>query len=145
MHARGNEIVARALQYVGTPYRHQGRNIDTGVDCIGLAASVARDLGISTYDTTNYTRRPNPRQFRLELLKAGCTRVRLSELENGDIVRMSESPGLPVHIGIFYRDDKGKEFIIHAYTNNGRTGKVRLEEISQDRRSKFTEALRMPE
>jgi hypothetical protein len=66
-------------------------------------------------------------------------------MQSGDMVRMADSPGLPVHIGIFYRDDQGREFVIHAYTRNGRTGKVRKDEINAERRATFAEAMRFPE
>lgn len=39
------DVVAAALAYVGTPFRWQGRNA-LGLDCVGLPAAVARDLGL---------------------------------------------------------------------------------------------------
>ncbi|MBX3568762.1 MAG: C40 family peptidase [Rhizobiaceae bacterium] len=37
-------IVAAALSWVGTPYRHQGRRKGVGCDCLGLVLGVWRDV-----------------------------------------------------------------------------------------------------
>src|SRR6266850_4947755 len=42
---------------IGTPYRHLGRNIDTGLDCFGLVIEFFRRLGITQDDpVSNYSR-----------------------------------------------------------------------------------------
>jgi NlpC/P60 family putative phage cell wall peptidase len=40
----GGRVVAAALAWVGTPYRHQGARRRVGCDCLGLVRGVWRDL-----------------------------------------------------------------------------------------------------
>jgi len=40
-------IILTARSCVGSPFRHQGRNLEKGLDCVGLILYVARQLGIS--------------------------------------------------------------------------------------------------
>lgn len=42
----GEEIVAEARRWVGTPFRHQGRLRSVGVDCAGLVLGVGKALGL---------------------------------------------------------------------------------------------------
>lgn len=57
-----NDVIAEARTWLGVPWAHQGRT-KQGVDCAGLVIMVARNLGLSAYDTTNYQRRTNGRGF----------------------------------------------------------------------------------
>ena len=50
------DIAAR--NYLGVPFKHQGRNPSIGIDCIGLAQLAARDCGIVAPDWTDYARHP---------------------------------------------------------------------------------------
>lgn len=49
-----------ARQYLGVPYRHQGRNPDVGIDCVGLLSLALRDIEhpAAACDVTNYGRDP---------------------------------------------------------------------------------------
>lgn len=114
MHARKNEIIARARQYEGRRYRHQGRSWETGVDCAGLLICVAKDLGISGFDTTQYGRRPQPREFDKAMREAGCTLVPFAQKQPGDILRIAER-NWPVHSAILDMDKQGVLWLIHAY------------------------------
>jgi cell wall-associated NlpC family hydrolase len=53
------EVIACARTWVGVPFLHQGRS-RAGVDCIGLAIVVARELGLidETVDEPGYGRVP---------------------------------------------------------------------------------------
>lgn len=42
---RGQDLVDAARCYVGTPFHHQGRLLNVGVDCAGLLICSARDAG----------------------------------------------------------------------------------------------------
>jgi cell wall-associated NlpC family hydrolase len=61
-----NAVIARAREYLGTPYRHQGRAKGLGMDCVGLPICVGEDLGlrdklgspILKSDHLNYPPRP---------------------------------------------------------------------------------------
>lgn len=60
------QIIQAARAYVGTPFHHQGRVRDVGVDCIGLIVCVAQDVGVTLPDRTDYPRDPVDDRLRLE-------------------------------------------------------------------------------
>lgn len=41
----GNDVVELARGLLGTPWQHQGRFPGVGVDCVGLVALIAREMG----------------------------------------------------------------------------------------------------
>lgn len=141
MHARGNDIVARAKEYDGVRWRHHGRSMDTGVDCAGLLICVGHDLGITEFDTLHYARRPNAREFKQAMLRAGCLPIHPNQIANGDILRIAESKH-PVHVGIYEKDERGQEWIIHSWAV---TRKVVREPLSETRRNQIVEVMRYPE
>ena len=51
-------VVREARRWVGAKFAHQGRT-DHAVDCAGLVIKVAHSLGLSDFDFTNYSRRPD--------------------------------------------------------------------------------------
>jgi cell wall-associated NlpC family hydrolase len=139
MHIRGDEIVARANEYVDTPWRHQGRLIGHRIDCAGLFICVAQDLGISDFETDRYSRRPNRQEFRRAMLEMGCTPV--VHAEQGDILRMA-APKWPVHVGIYEVDAAGVDWVIHAYAP---ARKVVREHLTETRWLEVRETMRFPE
>lgn len=108
----GADVVDIARAWVGAPYRHQGRS-RLGVDCIGLAIVVVRELGLlpSEAPPFNYTRRP--RDGFLEAY-VGRHCIELQTPEVGCMVLMRWAPRAPAsHVGILTPDN-----IIHAYGGN---------------------------
>jgi len=124
MHARADDIVAKATELQGTRYKHVGRTLN-GLDCAGLLVYVAKDLGISDFDSIAYSRRPNVKEFTAAMVSAGCRRLRHSEREHGDILRFSIE-GWPVHVGIYEVDQKGQEWVTHAYLPHKQVTRERL-------------------
>jgi cell wall-associated NlpC family hydrolase len=100
MHARADEIVklARSLEHVR--YRKRGRDLETGLDCGGVAQYIARTLGLSDHDNTTYGDMPDQPTFFTHLLKAGCTMIPERELAPGDIL-MIAMKRWPCHLGIY--------------------------------------------
>jgi len=43
---RKADVVAKAREYLGSPYQNQGRVKGKSIDCVGLALCVAEELGI---------------------------------------------------------------------------------------------------
>ena len=125
MHARADEIVARANEYVGTRYRQWGRSMTSGVDCIGLIICVGRDLGLTDHDTTTYSSRPNVPEFDRFMIDGGYVLRPYSELSHGDIIRLS-APKWPVHSAIVEVDEHGDPWFIHAYLPYRKVAKERL-------------------
>ncbi len=104
-------IVDEALTWVGVPYKHAGRN-RMGVDCAGLLVKVAHELGVSNYDNTNYSPRPNQNEF-LKALRGNLDRIGCKDLGHGDIA-VFRAPIAPVHCGIVEVDKFGQSWIIHS-------------------------------
>ncbi len=138
MHEQANKIVLAARAYVGCRYRHQGRDGVTGLDCAGLVIKVGHDAGITSFDSSNYPRRPNSKVFRETLLRAGC--LPRAKPEHGDILRMA-SAGWPVHIGVYEVDENGLDWVIHAYLP---AKKVIRERFVGNRKKSLREVMRYP-
>ena len=53
------DIERAALEYLDTPFIHQGRVKGAGIDCAGLIVCVLRDVGINVPDVPAYSRMPH--------------------------------------------------------------------------------------
>ena len=93
----GNQIVSKAKQYLGVPYKWGGTS-PSGFDCSGFVYYVYRSMGINISRT-------------MTTMYSQGTPVSKSELEPGDIVffRNTYKSGLS-HVGIYVGDGK----FIHA-------------------------------
>lgn len=127
----GDRIVKQARYYVElqVPFYHCGRN-RYGMDCVGLLAVVAHDLGITDYDDTGYQPDP-PAEELTRVLEAHCDRVWdarspiLSDVEleygckPGDLLQF-DITGQPRHCGIFARDEQRQPTMIHCWESVGK-------------------------
>lgn len=113
MHNKARDIVEVAKGLVGVRYRGQGRS-QMGLDCAGLIIVAGHLNGISNFDTTSYSNRPNAEEFTQNMIEAKCRQLPYSQLAHGDMLRLNTS-GWPVHIAIYEVDENGAEWYIHAY------------------------------
>lgn len=141
MHARSHDIVRAAKSYVGSPYRHMGRSRVRGLDCAGLPILVLHDLGINSFETHNYSRRPNVQEYDREMARAGCRKIPFADLASGDLVRLT-SPSWPVHCAVYEVDERGRGWIIHAYAP---ARQVRRDPYTKDVAKSVTSVWRLPE
>lgn len=90
-----------ARQYLGTPFLHQGRVKDGGVDCIGLLAGVAKELGVPHKDSTDYSTDLSNQNLLYELKRQPCLEERpvTAKPETGDIL-VFRVRKRPQHVGI---------------------------------------------
>ncbi len=130
MHAKAIQIVDIANALVGVPFRHQGRNT-AGLDCAGLLVVVAHATGISEFDTTEYSNRPNVAAFTKAMVDSECTQLRYGQHEHGDILRLN-TEGQPVHIAIYEIDSQGREWYIHAYLPLKKVVRTELTKVVKD-------------
>ena len=118
------QIVNTAREWLETPYHHQARAIGVGVDCIGLVLGVLRELGVYTFDFTDYDRTPDSTVL-LSLLEAHCTPTDSPEPGDIHLFRIKRNPQ---HVGIV--SDIG---LIHAYQGVGKVVEHTLDEFWQHR------------
>lgn len=109
--SKRDEIVRAARSWIGVPYRHLGRDRG-GVDCVGLIIKVAHECGLSTYDTTNYPRRPHVQDFMREM-RGHLSQIPMAEVKAGDVLVFLE-PRHPCHVGVV-DEDAGGAWVIHSY------------------------------
>ncbi len=50
----GTDVYTEARELIGTPYVHQGRKKDIGIDCIGVPIWVAKRLDLGDFDKLDY-------------------------------------------------------------------------------------------
>jgi cell wall-associated NlpC family hydrolase len=105
-------VVAEARRWLGTPWRHQGRN-EHGLDCVGLLAVVCRDLGISDYDIEGYARSPDTTRFLAHLVTGGAIPIRMTDAGPADIMAFRDQL-FPCHVGIL-SEKSGVPHVIHAH------------------------------
>lgn len=112
----GTDVVARAREWVGAPWVHQGRS-RLGCDCGGLAIGIGRELGLDVVcgyvDYTDYPRNP-ANHFMVELMRQYMRRINLEQMQAGDWMHFQFSR-IPQHIGM-YTGDGG---MIHATNQVG--------------------------
>jgi len=118
------EIITAARQCVGTPFRHQGRSLDTGLDCAGVALHVANVVGRDALDVTGYGRAPANGQLESALdIQPGLVRVLdIAARQPGDLLLMRFARE-PQHLAVLVGEN-----IVHAYANAGRCVEHRLDD-----------------
>jgi cell wall-associated NlpC family hydrolase len=106
------ELVVRALSFVGIGYRRGGESPDTGFDCSGLVRHVYREsLGLILPRTSQ------------DISRLGET-VRRDELQPGDLVFFNTLRRRFSHVGIYL----GEHRFVHAPASGG---EVRVEDMRQ--------------
>ena len=123
--------VATLLGYEGTPYAHQGRLADVGLDCIGPLICAARALGLKEpgFDIGGYSRQPDGSLQ--PYLDQHLVRKPRAELGLGDVVLNGFRLLPPQHIAVIVGERWGEWLMLHA---NSIVGKVMCERLPYDRR-----------
>lgn len=105
------EIIAEARDWIGTPWRHQGRLKHIACDCVGHILCVPRALGLfpPDFNPTGYSRTPDPK-IMLSYLKQYLDRVAPGQEKGGDVFLMRPRR-IPQHLAIYTGKDNT---IIHA-------------------------------
>jgi len=136
-------IVACARGWIGTRFHHQGRLRKTaehagGVDCLGLLAGVADELGLrgknneilSAADETDYSHQPDATRLRAKLVRL-LEPVALGAIVPGDILLL-RIEGSPQHLAIVSDCEEGLG-MIHAYAPARAVVEHRLDGWWQDK------------
>jgi hypothetical protein len=127
------DIVAIARETIGTPWQHQGRIAGLAMDCAGVPVHVAKRLGVSFEDITNYGRLPMPDEMKRALDK-NLVRVAKAEMQPGDVAWLKFEVE-PQHFGIIGNYLYGGLSLIHAYNGVGldRVGEHRIDDAWHQR------------
>ena len=120
---RGDEVVAEARRWIGTPYLHQCATRGAGTDCLGLIRGVWRALvGPEPVEVPPYTQDWAEPSGEEALLQAGMRFLiprPLNAAAPGDVIlfRMREG-SVAKHLGIMAETGAQARFI-HAYSGHG--------------------------
>ncbi|MEQ1950706.1 NlpC/P60 family protein [Mesorhizobium yinganensis] len=112
----GALVVAEALDWVGTPYRHQGSRKGVGCDCLGLLIGVWRAIYGAVPEepgpyTVDWAETGGPDRF-LEAARRHCREKPVIEAEAGDLILFRWRENLPAkHAAILVAPDR----FVHAY------------------------------
>lgn len=98
--SKGDEIVAYAKKFQGTPYVYGGNSLTKGVDCSGFTSQIFKKFGINL-----------ERSSRSQFANNG-RKISKGELQAGDLVFYGYN-GSVTHIAIYIGDSK----VIHASTD----------------------------
>lgn len=127
-------MVAEARQFVGVPWKHQGRDPATGIDCVGLVVLYLRQLGIEPDDRADYGPDPDGSLW-AEICRClgapvATGRGSAREARAGDVVVLEFTSRAPRHVGIV-SEFQGAPHLIHA--DSAKTVR-KVVEIPLDRR-----------
>jgi cell wall-associated NlpC family hydrolase len=131
MDPRRQLIINKAREYLGTPYKHQGRT-KHGLDCIGLIRIPFADLGYETDDFNGYGENADIKTMAAKLEKH-FVRIRGGQqLFPADVLWMRANDGLERHLALYTEN----QTIIHA-TNWGAKKVVEHRYSLEDRAKTF--------
>ncbi len=115
-------IVAEARTMLGAPFRHQGNDPATGLDCRGLLVALARRFGHEPAPhPIHYKRRPKAAEL-LAYLRAEplIEEIEVAELRASDIALLChEGEQEATHVGLI-ADGPYEVMLIHAYGTLGK-------------------------
>lgn len=108
-----HDVIVEARKWVGTPFRHQGHTLGSGVDCIGLVYGVALKLELTDAKFRPYGREPFNGLLE-SVLNENLVKVHKKEMTEGDIL-LFRFARYPQHVGFY----TGRS-VIHSYQNIGK-------------------------
>jgi NlpC/P60 family putative phage cell wall peptidase len=119
--SRNEEVLARARDWIGTPYRHQASCKGAGTDCLGLLRGLWREIyGAEPRPVPAYTAdwaEPTGREELLEAARGVLVPVSRGDAVPGDVLVFRMRSGVVAkHLGILA--EAGTAFI-HAYSGHG--------------------------
>lgn len=126
-HVTRDDVVAAARLLKGVPFKHQGSNPETGLDCRGVIEWVAYVLSGRAIPQRDYQRRPSGAEF-LEKMRAEMREKDPTEARHGDAVLIHfPRDGEARHGGIIAQGPY-EPMLIHAWESRGE-GEVREEPL----------------
>jgi len=127
-------LVAEAIEWLGTPWKHHAAVKGVGCDCVGLVVGVARAVGLRVPEEQawrGYRRVPDGRTL-VALLAAHLRRVASGAELPGDVA-LFRIDTAPQHLGLLGHDG----LIVHALAPARRVVAHRLDETWERRLLSF--------
>lgn len=129
-------VIAAARGCLGTPFHHQGRLKQVGVDCLGLLICVAKDLALTNsnktalaeYDALDYGHYPDEKRLYQGLMSQ---LIKISSPKPAAI-GLFKIDGSARHLALFGEKD-GALTLIHAYAPARKVVEHRFDESWQTR------------
>lgn len=123
------EFYERAREYVGTPFRHQGRTPGRALDCVGLPSCVAQSFGLEVKDSADYREYADWTLF-VKNFRANGDWIgdKESVAEPGMIVILRDGEARRVHQThcAVVAERNGEKTLIHAYKIRGQVVEERF-------------------
>lgn len=114
-----SKIIEAAFECLKTPFVHQGRVRNVGMDCAGLVAYVLAKLEIPYIDENGYGRSPFDGQLERAMLGQPSMReIEVSTAVEGDILLMRIQKA-PQHLAFHAGFIDGRAYIIHSSEQHG--------------------------
>lgn len=107
-----SQMVAEAMNYIGTPYKYAGKRPEEGFDCSGFANFIYNQYGFKTAGPSH------------ELALMGVPKDRQA-LQAGDLVFFGNEERIS-HVGIVTSGANGRIGFIHSSTSGG----IRTDEVA---------------
>jgi cell wall-associated NlpC family hydrolase len=118
------QIIDAAMSMLGVRFLHQGRDPETGVDCMGFLVCIGRKIGYpQIVDNTTYRRMPKAELIRETILQ-NCDEIPVDDAGPGDFYLIRLTGRKLRHAAVKLSDD----MLIHA--GGVGHGKVKIEPIS---------------
>jgi cell wall-associated NlpC family hydrolase len=114
-----DDVIRVARSWLGTPYRHMGRERGAGVDCVQFVAAVGEESGACPALELPPYRMLNRPDKTLAMVERFAYRLPLGSPTLGAIVFFGRRPALPTHFGIA-SELYGEFAVIHADPTMGR-------------------------
>ena len=130
-----SDIVTEARNYIGVKFRHQGRSLSHGVDCLGLIICIAQQLqleskqGIMLHELDQRIYSKTPDSHRLyQTLHMHLQEVSIDTISAGHIALM-EFDRNPQHLAIISSYGNNDLGCIHAYAPARKVVEHRLDKV----------------
>lgn len=124
LEVRGDDVVARARAWLGTPYQHQASCRGAGTDCLGLLRGLWREFfGTEAESVPSYRSNwleSDGTDALLAAVRRHLDAIAVHELCCGDIaIFRTAQGGAAKHIGVLASSPAGHRTVIHAYLGYG--------------------------
>jgi NlpC/P60 family putative phage cell wall peptidase len=134
--ATRDQIVKEARQYLGTPFKHQGRIKGVGCDCAGIIVNIAKMLGIDFWEYSGYGRTPDGKS--LENCISQLLQIDPADLKPGDVM-LFKIRRMPQHLAI--ATDGG---MIHSFYRRSDGGRVVEHNLDDRWKKRIVKCFRFP-